>query len=178
MGIELDPLRAVCQEAGVEVANLNCPGQIVISGEKSGIEKAMALAKEKGAKRALPLPVAGAYHSKLMKTAADELNLFLSSASGGFNFQPLGIPVVSNVTAQPHENDSNKVKSILVRQVTSSVLWEESIRYLLGQGFRQFIELGPGEVLAGFMKRIDKEAKIISIGKPADLEKLQVLCVA
>jgi [acyl-carrier-protein] S-malonyltransferase len=171
MGIELDPLRAVCNEAGVEIANLNCPGQIVISGEKSGIEKAAALAKEKGAKRAIPLTVAGAYHSKLMKSAADELASFLSS----FNFRPSEIPVISNVTAKPHEAISDKVKETLVRQVTSSVLWEESIRHILSQGFRHFIELGPGEVLAGFMKRIDKEAKIVSIGKPADLEKLTSL---
>lgn len=168
MGIELDALRAVCNEAGVQVANLNCPGQIVISGEKTKIDKACALAKEKGAKRAIPLTVAGAYHSELMKSAATELQTFLKP----FEFTPSNVQVVSNVTAKPHESSSDKVKEILVRQVTSSVLWEESIKYLISQGIRHFIELGPGEVLAGFMKRIDKDARVISIGKPADLEKL------
>lgn len=166
MGMEAEPLRAVCNEAGVDLANLNCPGQIVISGDKACIERAIALAKEKGAKRAIPLTVAGAYHSRLMKPAAEQL----SSALGSTKFHPSPISVISNVTAQPHQADTVKPK--LVEQVTSSVRWEDSMRYLVTQGFRKFIELGPGEVLAGLMKRIDRDAQIISINKPADLDKL------
>jgi [acyl-carrier-protein] S-malonyltransferase len=166
MGMEAEPLRAVCKETGVDLANLNCPGQIVISGDKACIEKAIALAKERGAKRAIPLTVAGAYHSRLMKPAAEQL----SSALASVTFKPSSISVISNVTAQPHE--ANGVKSKLVEQVTSSVRWEDSMKYLVGQGFRKFIELGPGEVLAGLMKRIDRDAQIISINKPADLDKL------
>lgn len=141
MGMEADPLRAICQEAGVDLANLNCPGQIVISGEKASIEKAMILAKEKGAKRAMPLAVAGAYHSRLMKSAADQLQTALSHLP----ISPSSIPVLSNVTAQPHGSEDGDVKDILVRQVTSSVRWEESMRYLLAQGFKRFLELGPGK---------------------------------
>jgi [acyl-carrier-protein] S-malonyltransferase len=169
MGMDLEKLRAVCDEAGVQVANLNCPGQIVISGEKAGIERAAALAKERGAKRALPLTVAGAYHSRLMQSAADQLQAHLASLA----VQSAGIPVISNVTAQPH--DAASLKSQLVKQVTSSVRWEDSMRHLLGQGFRSFIELGPGDVLAGLLKRIDKEARVVSVGKPADLAKLETV---
>lgn len=170
MGMEIDPLRSVCQEAGVDLANLNCPGQIVISGEKRAIEKAVILAKEKGAKRAMPLTVAGAYHSRLMKSAADQLQTSLLHLS----ISPSTIPVISNVTAQPHSDDAEEVKAILVQQVTSSVRWEDSMRYLLAQGFKRFLELGPGETLAGLMKRIDRETQVISLGQPADFEKLSL----
>jgi len=181
MGMDAETLRSICGEAGVDLANLNCPGQIVISGEKSGIERAIALAREKGAKRAIPLMVAGAYHSRLMKSAAEQLDKELSAfapapavvrrgeRSEG-SFQSSAISVISNVTALPH--DAVLVKQRLVEQVTSSVRWEESMRYLIAQGFRKFIELGPGEVLAGLMKRIDRAVQMISIGKPSDLEKL------
>jgi [acyl-carrier-protein] S-malonyltransferase len=166
MGMEAEPLRAVCTETGVDLANLNCPGQIVISGDRANIEKAIALAKDRGAKRAIPLTVAGAYHSRLMKPAAEQLSGALISVP----FHPSSISVISNVTAQPHHAENVKPK--LVEQVTSSVRWEDSMKYLVSQGFRKFIELGPGEVLAGLMKRIDRDAQIISINKPADLDKL------
>ncbi len=169
LAIELEPLRTVCAESDVDIANLNCPGQIVISGSKAGIEKAVALAKEKGAKRAMPLTVAGAYHSRLMQSAATQLAAALEPVS----FQPSSIPVISNVTAQSHDHPT--LKQRLVEQVTSSVRWEESMRHLILQGFSTFLELGPGEVLAGLMKRIDRSATVLTIGKPADLEKLQHL---
>ena len=181
MGMDAETLRPICEEAGVDLANLNCPGQIVISGEKSGIERAIALAREKGAKRAIPLTVAGAYHSRLMKSVAEKLDKELSAfapaptvADSGLrsagSFQPPEISVISNVTAIPH--DAAHVKQRLVEQVTSSVRWEESMRYLIANGFRQFIELGPGEVLAGLMKRIDRAVQVVSIEKSSDLDKL------
>jgi len=173
MGMEANLLRPICEETGVDLANLNCPGQIVISGEKTGIERAIALAKEKGAKRAIPLMVAGAYHSRLMKSAAEQLAVELSTltiqspSSAGDGFST--IPVISNVTSLPHEPAS--VKQRLVDQMISSVHWEKSMRHLLSLGIQRFVELGPGEVLAGLMKRIDREAQVVSLGKTGDLEK-------
>lgn len=169
LGMEAEPLRAVCEECGVDLANLNGPGNIVISGNKPGVEKAIALAKERGAKRALPLMVAGAYHSRLMKSAAVAFEASLATTT----FQASSISVISNVSALPH--DPSEVKKGLVDQVTSSVRWDDSMRGLISQGFRKFIELGPGEVLAGLMNRIDREVQIISISKTTDLEKLSTL---
>ena len=165
IGLEEAPTREVCAEAGVELANLNCPGQLVISGELEKINKACELAKAKGAKRALPLPVAGAYHSKLMASAQPKLAAALDAAQ----FNSPAVLVVSNVTAQPHGTPT-EIKSRLVEQVTSSVRWEESMRHLLAQGFTRFIELGPGAALSGFMKRIDKTAQMLNVADAASLE--------
>ena len=165
IGLDEGPTREVCQEAGAELANLNCPGQIVISGELEAVNKACELAKAKGAKRALPLTVAGAYHSKLMASAQPKLCQVLSEI-------PLhlpAVPVVSNVTAQPHAT-AGEIANRLIEQVTSSVRWEESIRYLLAQGFTRFIELGPGTALSGFMKRIDKNAQMLNVADVASLQ--------
>ena len=165
IGLDEGPTREICAEAGVEFANLNCPGQLVISGEKGGIEKACELAKARGAKRALPLQVAGAYHSRLMASAQPKLRAALAEI-------PLhlpSVPVVSNVTGQPHHT-AGEIHAKLVEQVTSSVRWEESMRYLLGQGFTRFIELGPGAALTGFMKRIDKNAVSLNVSNAASLE--------
>ncbi|MCC7519781.1 MAG: ACP S-malonyltransferase [Verrucomicrobiae bacterium] len=166
LGLDLNPLKAVCAEADVDIANLNCPGQIVISGEREKVAKAVALAKARGAKRALPLPVAGAYHSRLMKPAADRFAGDLASTSPA----PGVAPVVSNVTALPHE--PSLVRERLVAQIASPVRWEDSMRWLLDQGFRDFLELGPGETLAGLMRRIEPSAQVISVSRPADLAKL------
>lgn len=168
LGLDLDRLQAVCAEAGVDVANLNCPGQIVISGEKEAITKAVALAKARGAKRALPLTVAGAYHSRLMKSAAEQLAVDMAS----LRFRPGETLVISNVTAQPHA--LSHIQRRLVEQVTSPVRWEESMRALLSQGFQAFLELGPGEVLAGLMRRIAPAANVVSVSRPSDLAKLSV----
>jgi len=165
IGLDEGPTREVCAEADVQLANLNCPGQLVISGELEKINKACELAKARGAKRALPLPVAGAYHSRLMASAQPKLAAALAAAT----FNAPAVPVISNVTAQPHGSPT-EIKARLVEQVTASVRWEDSIRYLLGQGFTRFIELGPGTALAGFMKRIDKTAQVLSVGDVASLE--------
>ena len=164
IGLDEAATRAVCAEAGAEVANLNCPGQIVISGETTAVNKACDLAKAKGAKRALPLTVAGAYHSKLMTSAQGKLRTVLSEV-------PLhlpGVPVISNVTAKPHAT-AGEIAGRLVEQVTSSVRWEESIRYLIAEGFTRFIELGPGTALTGFMKRIDKNVHVLNVADVASL---------
>jgi len=165
IGLEEAPTREVCAEAGVVLANLNCPGQIVISGEADKITKACELAKVKGAKRAIPLVVAGAYHSPLMASAQPKLRTELLNVK----FSATRVPVVSNVTARPHAG-LGEMSTRLVEQVTSSVRWEESMRYLLAQGFTRFIELGPGAALSGFMKRIDKTAQMFNVADAASLE--------
>jgi [acyl-carrier-protein] S-malonyltransferase len=188
IGLEEAPTREVCAEAGVVLANLNCPGQLVISGEAERIAKACELAKAKGAKRAIPLPVAGAYHSPLMAGAQPKLQAELAR----IKICPPTVPVISNVTAQAHivtqasslcvadgavavtethrQDACATISARLVEQVTSSVLWEKSMRGLLAQGFTRFIELGPGAALSGFMKRIDKSAQMLNVADVASLE--------
>jgi [acyl-carrier-protein] S-malonyltransferase len=165
IGLDEAPTREVCAEAGVVLANLNCPGQLVISGEADKIAKAVELAKAKGAKRAIALPVAGAYHSPLMLGAQPKLQAELAKVK----LSPPVVPVISNVTGQPHGNAAD-ISARLVEQVTSSVLWEKSMRHLLAQGFTRFIELGPGTALSGFMKRIDKSAQMLNVADVASLE--------
>jgi [acyl-carrier-protein] S-malonyltransferase len=165
ISLDLEPARAVCQEAGVEIANLNCPGQIVISGETEKISRACDLALERGARRALPLPVAGAYHSRLMAGAQAKLAVSLAEIP----MKPPTVSVIANVNALPHGSPV-EIRQRLVEQVTGSVLWEASMRYLLAQGFKRFIELGPGTALSGFMKRIDKNCQILHVADVSSLE--------
>ncbi len=170
IGLDEVPTREVCAVAGVELANLNCPGQLVISGEAQKIAQACDLAKAKGAKRALPLPVAGAYHSALMATAKPKLQ----SALAAITFRPPSVPVISNVTARPYDGTA-EIQKRLVEQVTSAVRWEESMRYLLAEGFTRFIELGPGKALSGFMRRIDSSVQISNVADTASLEATAAL---
>ena len=170
IGLDEAPCREVCAAAEVELANLNCPGQLVISGEEEKIIRACELAKQRGARRALPLTVAGAYHSQLMSSAKPKLNAELERIS----LQPPTVPVISNVTARPHAAPP-EIRRRLVEQVTSSVRWEDSIRHLLAEGYTRFIELGPGTALSGFMKRIDKHAQALNV---ADLTSLEATAKA
>ena len=165
IGLNEAVTREVCAETGVVLANLNCPGQLVISGPTEKLGPACALAKAKGAMRALPLPVAGAYHSPLMASAQPKLEAELARVT----WRDPVVPVISNVTAQPH-GGPDAIRGRLVEQVTSSVRWEESMRYLIGQGFTHFIELGPGRALSGFLKRIDKTAQVLNVEDLASLE--------
>ena len=165
IGLDEAPTREVCAEAGVVLANLNCPGQLVISGAEDKIIHACDLAKARGARRAIPLPVAGAYHSPLMAGAQPKLLAELAKVKLGATT----VPVISNVNALPH-GIADRTISQLVEQVTSSVLWESSMRLLLAQGFTRFIELGPGAALSGFMKRIDKNVQMLNVADVASLE--------
>jgi [acyl-carrier-protein] S-malonyltransferase len=165
IGLDEAALRPVCDEAGVAIANLNCPGQIVISGETDRISQACQAAKARGAKRALPLPVAGAYHSPLMADAQPKLQAVLATVK----IVPPTVPVISNVTGQPHDSGTS-IRQRLVEQVTAPVRWEDSIRHLLAQGFTRFIELGPGTALSGFLKRIEKNVQMFNV---ADLPSLE-----
>ncbi|HNQ72244.1 MAG TPA: ACP S-malonyltransferase [Verrucomicrobiota bacterium] len=165
IGLDEAATRDACTEAGVTLANLNCPGQIVISGAADRIGPACELARAKGAKRAIPLSVAGAYHSPLMASAQPKLQAELERIT----LSAPSVPVISNVTAQPHTTPA-QIASRLIEQVTASVRWEESMRYLIAQGFTRFIELGPGTALSGFMKRIHKEAQLLTVADAASLE--------
>ena len=158
-------LAEVCREAEVDIANVNCPGQTVISGDKDKVTKAIELAKARGAKRAIPLVVAGAYHSRLMEGA----RVKVAQALARLPMQLPRVPVVSNVTARPAGGVA-EIKELLVRQVTSPVRWSESMQWLISQGFTRFIELGPGNVLSGLMKRINKDAEMLSVSDCTTLD--------
>lgn len=158
-------LEKIAAETGVTLANINSPDQIVLSGTAEGIAKAEVLCKEAGAKRALPLPVAGAFHSPLMQPAADRLAGFLESITLN---EPV-MPVLSNVTGKPHES-VQAIRSNMVTQITGSVRWVESMQWLASQGVTEVIECGPGKVLAGLIKRIDKNVTVSNIGAVSDLE--------
>jgi len=157
--------REVCAQAGVEIANLNCPGQIVISGPSDALDNACKIAKDQGAKRALPLSVAGAYHSALMKGAQAPLKKVL----GEVEIKAPSVPVMANVSAQPH-GGPDQIRDLLVQQVTASVRWEDSVRQLMRKGVTRFIELGPGTALTGFLRRIDKGARALNVEDAASLE--------
>jgi len=158
-------LAEVCREADVDIATLNCPGQTVISGDKDKIVQAVELAKARGAKRAIPLQVAGAYHSRLMIAGQQKVASELAKLS----LREPRVPVVANVTARPGASVA-EIKDLLTRQVTGSVRWSESMQWLISQGFTRFIELGPGNVLSGLMKRINKDVQMLSVSDCATAE--------
>ena len=160
LGLEAESLKAVTDRVSeqgdiVQLANLNCPGQIVISGTKAGVEKACLDAKEAGAKRAIPLVVSGPFHSELMRPAASKLKEALDQ----LELQNTDVPVVSNVTASPITS-AGEMKELLVQQLYSPVRFEESIRTLLDLGVTTFIECGPGKVLSGLVKKINRSAVV------------------
>ncbi len=150
IGMSEEAINSIAKEAGCFVANYNSPEQIVLSGEKSAIHKANELAKSKGAKKVIPLAVAGAYHSPLMASAAEKLKSFLD----GIKFSPPQIPVLSNVSGLPHNNQPEAIKEAMVKQVVSSVRWVDCIKYINSQNVNTFVEFGPGKVLTGLTKRI------------------------
>lgn len=165
IGGEEEQVRALAEAAGVDVANLNAPGQIVLSGTVAGIDDAVAKAKDFGIRRAIKLNVAGAYHSRLMKSAQDKLAAELSSVA----INAPSIPVVANFTAGSVAS-ADEIRSTLEQQVTGSVRWTESIRTLISMGHRNFIELGPGKVIAGLVSKIDKDVSVLSVEDVASLE--------
>ena len=153
--------RVVQQSRGgdvLEIANLLCPANIVISGSNTACERAAQLAEREGAMRAVPLAVAGAFHTKIMQPAVERLKTALAQVT----LRPPLIPVVSNVDALPHD-DPEEIRALLLKQLVSPVRWEDCIRYLLAQGFDQYYEIGPGRVLRGLLRRIDREASCQSV---------------
>ena len=165
IGGEEAQVRALAAAADVDVANLNAPGQIVLSGTASGIDAAIAQAKDFGIRRAIKLNVAGAYHSRLMQSAQDQLAAELASIS----FQSPALPVVCNFGASL-VSEAAEIRSMLENQVTGSVRWTESIQLLIARGHRTFFELGPGKVIAGLISKIDKEVTVHSVEDLASLE--------
>jgi len=163
LGADDATAQAIAAEAGIDVANYNCPGQIVLSGEKNRIPDAQRIAKDKGVRRALPLNVAGAYHSRLMASAEEAMRPELERAA----LAAPRVPVFANFSGKAPE-DPAEIRALLARQITGSVRWETCIRMLIGQGITQFVEFGPGTVLAGFLKRIAPEATCISISTLQD----------
>jgi [acyl-carrier-protein] S-malonyltransferase len=165
VGGEEEAVRELAAECGVDVANFNAPGQIVLSGSREGIARALEVYPDKGIRVAKELTVAGAYHSRLMQSAQDALVPELAAAQ----VQAPALPVICNVEARPVV-DPDEIRDTLARQVTGSVRWSESMQYLLAQGHRTFLELGPGGVLAGLMRRIDRAATVIRVEDLASLQ--------
>lgn len=165
IGLALETVEKICVQAKVEVANLNCPGQIVISGDSSALEKAGELAAAAGARKVIPLKVSGAFHSKLMAPAAQSL----ASALAEVEIRPLKTPVINNVTAS-EENSKAQIKDNLIRQLVSRTRWEDSIKFISSCGIRKFIEVGPGKVLRGLLRKIDPDLEVYNIGTVQELE--------
>lgn len=152
---------------GVTVANYNCPGQIVITGETKAVEKAAEILKEAGAKRAVLLNVSGPFHSPMLKQAGEELAKEMEKVE----MEPLQIPYVTNVTAE-YVTDIRETKKLLAEQVAASVRWQESVERLIAEGVDTFVEIGPGKTLAGFLRKIDRSVKVYNIGTWEDVDKV------
>jgi [acyl-carrier-protein] S-malonyltransferase len=170
VGMNLEAVEAVCGEAGrgevCEPANINSPQQIVISGQAAAVERAVQLAEERGAKRAVMLPVSAPFHCSLMKPAEERLAVDL----GRLDFSRPRFPVIANVHATPVE-DAQDAREALVLQVTRSVKWSQSIEWLLAQGVERFVEVGPGKVLCGLMRQMDRSKKCSNVEDEASLGK-------
>ncbi|MFI4876030.1 MAG: ACP S-malonyltransferase [Blastopirellula sp. JB062] len=162
LGLDRDQVAAVCDQARendtLEIANLLCPGNIVVSGSNDACERVPAVAEKAGAMKVMPLAVAGAFHTQIMQPAVDKL----AAALADVPMSPPRIPVISNVDAVPH-SDPEEIRQLLIRQVCSPVRWEDSMRYLLQAGFDSFYEVGAGRVLRGLMKRIERKAEFNNI---------------
>lgn len=171
LGLGQDEVEALCDEASaegvVQPANLNCPGQVVVSGEVSGVEKAVELAPDRGAKKAKMLTVSGAFHSVLMEDAQAELAEFLDT----LDFRDARLPVVANVSARP-VTDANELRQNLVDQMTSPVRWEDSMRFLLEQNVTDFYEVGAGKVLRGLLRSTERSVKCMPIGTGASVQAI------
>lgn len=170
LGLDAEPVQeavATVTDGTVVVANYNSPGQVVISGEVNALEAASAACSEAGAKRVIRLDVSGAFHSPLMEPAAEPLIARLRETS----FAPAAVPVVANVDAQPH-TDPDEIRANLGTQMTSSVLWEQSVRKMIALGVRTFVEIGPGTVLSKLIGRIDRGVTALNVDHVEDVEAL------
>jgi len=162
------PLKEVCVEAGVEISNVNAPGQLVISGAVDKLEIAAQLAKQRGARRIIPLNVSGAFHSTLMQPVLDEFSRFMES----FEFRAPRISVVSNVTALPLTDD-RAIREELLSQLRRCIQWQPSVEYMSSNGVTTFYEIGPGTVLSGLIRRISPEAQTINISGVEDIAAIR-----
>ena len=171
LNLDRDSLQAVCEEASdagcVVIANYNCPGQLVIGGDKAAVEKAAALAKEKGARRCMPLKVSGPFHTPLMAPAGEALAKRFETV----DFRPMELPVLFNCLGDV-KDDTQTIPELLVRQVQSSVYMEDTIRTLAAMGLDALVEIGPGKVLSGFVKKTVPELPVIAMETAADVAAL------
>lgn len=169
IGPSVEDAEAICAEAAegevVSVANINAPGQIVIAGTKSGIDRAIDVAKKRGVRRALPLPVSAPFHCALMKPAEEAMGPVLDGAE----FKDLWLSLVSNVDASPI-GTATAVRNALIRQIASPVRWVESVQKMVSMGVRRFVEIGPGNVLTGLIKRIDSSVELVNVSDVASIE--------
>jgi len=158
LGLDERAVEDVCRQSGTQIANINCPGQVAISGAPDRLAEAAAIAKAAGAHRVIPLQVSGAFHSPLMAPAVEGMR----SAISNLEFSNARVPIIANTTARPiHQPDD--IKEELLQQLCHCVRWQSSIEFIIGQGVSTFIEIGPGRVLAGLIRRISKDANIVSV---------------
>lgn len=169
LGLDADTIRGICEntEGIVSIANDNCPGQIVITGEENAVQAAVARLQEAGAKRCVPLKVSGPFHSRLLEGAGQKLAGELADVA----VQPPVIPYLCNVEAAP-VTDSARVKELLARQVSGTVRWRETMERMLADGVDTFVEIGPGKTLTGFLRKISRDVTVYNVEKVEDLEKL------
>lgn len=169
LGLAPEVVKDVCREASsvgvVQAANFNSPGQVVIAGEKAAVERAIELAKAKGCKKAIPLPVSVPVHTPLMQKAADRLSKDLAAIA----WSDLKVPLINNAEAKPLTKGS-EIQASLIRQLPSSVLWEDSVKAMAAMGVKTFVEVGPGAVLTGLIKRILPDAVTMNVNDPKSLE--------
>lgn len=171
LGMDADAIEKVLVDfEDVFIANYNCPGQIVITGMKEGVELASAKLTEAGAKRCIPLVVSGPFHSVYLKEAGEKLRKHMEEV----NFNELKIPYITNVTAT-YVSDKDDIPGLLERQICSSVRWQQSVETMIADGVDTFIEIGPGKTLAGFIKKIDRNVKVINVSCVEDLENVKEL---
>ena len=168
LGMEAEAIEAVLKDVeGAYVANYNCPGQIVITGLKEAVDEACVRLKEAGAKRCMLLNVSGPFHSPYLEGAGEKLAAFMADVE----LKPLQVPYVTNVTAEPVE-DIGETKALLQKQVSSSVRWQQSVEAMIAAGVDTFVEIGPGKTLAGFIRKINPDVRVINVGCVEDLEVL------
>jgi len=167
IGLEKSAVEDVCLQSGAEISNINCPGQIVISGAVNALSLASKLAKLKNARRVIPLKVSGAFHSSLMEPIIDEF----SDAISDFVFRPPAIPIIANVTARPL-TDVNSIREELLYQLRRCIQWQPSVEYMVQDGVNSFYEIGPGRVLSGLIKRINSEVQTFSISGVENITQL------
>ena len=168
LGMAESRLAEICAETGTRVANINCPGQLVVSGHRDGVERAAELARDGGAHRAVPLAVSGAFHTDLMQPAVAGLRRVLN----GVTFNRPEVPIIANPTAEP-VTDGAMIEAELLEQLCHCVQWQRSVEYMIASGVTTFIEIGPGKVLSGLIKRISSEVKTLSIGDVAAINNLK-----
>jgi len=167
IGLDEVSLTEVCRETDTRVANFNCPGQLVISGANDNLAKATDLAKARGARHTIPLQVSGAFHTPLMESAADGMSQIIATLT----FHEPAIPIIGNTTAQTLTT-AELIKEELLRQLCNGIQWQRSIEYMVNEGVSSFIEIGPGKVLSGLIKRINKDVKTLNIGDAEAIKSL------